>query len=192
MARTNSTMLPLGTPAPAFSLPDVSSNQTVSLQDFSGSTALVVIFLCNHCPYVIHVREELAAIARDYAGKSVAFVGITSNDVENYPQDSPEATRELANLLGFPVLYDETQEVAKAYTAACTPDFYLFDADRKLVYRGQLDSTRPRQDKPTGHDLRAAIDAVLSGTPVSTEQRPSLGCNIKWKAGNEPAYFNLH
>jgi len=185
-------MLPLGTPAPAFSLPDVSSNQTVSLQDFSGSTALVVIFLCNHCPYVIHVREELAAIARDYAGKSVAFVGITSNDVENYPQDSPEATRELANLLGFPVLYDETQEVAKAYTAACTPDFYLFDADRKLVYRGQLDSTRPRQDKPTGHDLRAAIDAVLSGTPVSTEQRPSLGCNIKWKAGNEPAYFNLH
>lgn len=184
-------MLPLGTPAPRFALPDVTTGKTVSRADFADSKALVVIFLCNHCPYVIHVREQLANIARDYAAKSVAFVGITSNDVAGYPQDSPEATRELAKLLGFPVLYDETQEVAKDYTAACTPDFYVFDSERKLVYRGQLDSTRPRQDKPTGHDLRAAIDAVLAGQPVAPDQRPSMGCNIKWKSGNEPGYFKL-
>jgi thiol-disulfide isomerase/thioredoxin len=184
-------MLPLVTPAPAFSLPDVTTGNTVSLQDFSDKKALLVIFLCNHCPYVIHVREELARIAKDYAGRSVAFAGITSNDVETYPQDSPEATRELAGILGFPVLYDESQDIAKAYTAACTPDFFLFDEDRKLVYRGQLDSTRPRQETPTGADLRAAIDAVLEGKQINSDQRPSMGCNIKWKSGNAPAYFNL-
>lgn len=189
MARTASTMLPLGTPAPAFSLPDVTTGQTVSLADFAGKKALLVIFLCNHCPYVIHVRDELARIARDYAGKSFGVVGITANDVSEYPEDSPEATRELAKILGFSVLYDATQEVAKAYTAACTPDFFLFNADRKLVYRGQLDSTRPRQDPPTGADLRAAIDAVLNDQPVNPDQRPSLGCNIKWIPGNEPDYF---
>ncbi len=182
-------MLPLGTPAPAFSLTDVTTGKTVSLSDFDGKKALLVIFLCNHCPYVVHVREELARIARDYASKSFGVVGITSNDIEEYPEDSPEATRELAKILGFPVLYDATQEVAKAYTAACTPDFFLFDGERKLVYRGQLDSTRPRQDPPNGADLRAAIDAVLNDQPVNPNQRPSMGCNIKWKPGNEPDYF---
>ncbi len=182
-------MLPLGTQAPAFSLPDVISGSSVSLGDFAASKALMVVFLCNHCPYVIHVREELARIARDYAQKSVGFVGITSNDAAEYPDDAPEPTRDLAGLLALPVLYDESQAVAKAYTAACTPDFFLFDANRRLVYRGQLDSTRPRQETPTGHDLRAAIDAVLADQPVNPDQKPSLGCNIKWKPGNEPGYF---
>jgi len=184
-------MLPLGTQAPAFSLPDVTTGKPVSLEDFAGKKALLVIFLCNHCPYVIHVREELARIARDYAPLSVGVVGITSNDAETYPEDAPEPTRGLARLLGFPVLYDETQAVAKAYTAACTPDIFLFDSGRKLVYRGQLDGTRPRQDPPTGADLRAALDAVLANRPVNPEQRPSLGCNIKWKPGNEPDYFKV-
>ncbi len=182
-------MLPLGTPAPAFRLPDVATGASVSLEDFAEEQALLVVFLCNHCPYVVHVREELARIARDYAPRSVAFVGITSNDVESHPDDAPEPTAALARLLGFPVLYDASQEVAKAYTAACTPDFFLFDAERRLVYRGQLDSTRPRQDPPDGADLRAALDAVLSGKPVNPEQRPSVGCNIKWKPGNAPGYF---
>ena len=189
MARTQSTMLPLGTQAPDFSLPDVTTGAPVALGDFSGKKALLVVFLCNHCPYVIHVRAELARIAQDYAHQSVGFVGISANDATEYPEDSPEATRELEKLLGFPVLYDESQAVAKAYTAACTPDYFLFDADRRLVYRGQLDSTRPRQESPTGLDLRAALDAVLAGQPVNPDQRPSLGCNIKWKPGNEPSYF---
>lgn len=187
-------MLALGTEAPGFALPDVTTGKTVALGDFADKKALLVIFLCNHCPYVIHVRDELARINRDYAGQSLGIVGITSNDVAEYPQDSPEATRELANIAGFPILYDATQEVAKAYTAACTPDFFLFAGDngtRTLVYRGQLDNTRPRQEPPTGEDLRAALDAVLAGRPVEGEQRPSLGCNIKWKAGNEPDYFKL-
>ncbi len=182
-------MLPLGTLAPDFSLPDVLTGSHVSLADLSQPKALVVIFLCNHCPYVIHVREELAKMARDYAGKSVGFVGISSNDAAEYPDDSPEKTQPLARLLGFPVLFDETQEVAKAYSAACTPDFYVFDAGRKLAYRGQLDSTRPRQDTPTGEDLRSAIDAILNDQPLSADQKPSLGCNIKWKPGNAPVYF---
>lgn len=182
-------MLALGTVAPAFTLPDVTTGALVSSADYGAGRALMLVFLCKHCPYVIHVQNELAQIARDYAGKSVAFLAISANDVEEYPEDSPEATRELAALLGFPVLYDETQEVAKAYTAACTPDFYLFNTERKLVYRGRLDGTRPRQDPPTGADLRAAIDAVLAGAPVSEEQLPSLGCNIKWKPGNAPDYF---
>lgn len=183
-------MLPLGTQAPAFSLPDVVSGRTVSLADFAGEKALLVVFLCAHCPYVVHVKDELARIGTDYAGKA-AIVAITSNDTVEYPQDAPEPTAAFAKAAGFnfPVLFDESQAVAQAYTAACTPDFFLFGPDRGLVYRGQLDSTRPRQETPTGQDLRAAIDAVLAGQPVSETQRPSIGCNIKWKAGNEPDYF---
>lgn len=198
MAATASTMLDLGTPAPEFSLPDVTSGKTVSLSDFQDKQALLVVFLCAHCPYVIHIAPELARIARDYAGKSVGIVGITSNDVEEYPQDAPEPTAKAAQEHGwpFPVLYDESQAVAKAYSAACTPDLFLFGPDRKLVYRGQIDNSRPSRgsDRPgrgelNGADLRAALDAVLAGQPVSPEQVPSIGCNIKWKAGNEPVYF---
>jgi len=189
MALTPSTMLALGTPAPDFTLPDIQTGHAVSRDSLAAGKALLVVFLCNHCPYVIHVRQELAAIARDYAQQPVAFVGITANDIANYPDDAPEPTCELAEILGFPVLYDETQATAKAYTAACTPDFFLFDAHHRLAYRGRLDATRPRQEKPDGRDLRAALDAVLSGTPVPADQHPSLGCNIKWKPGNAPDYF---
>jgi peroxiredoxin len=184
-------MLALGTAAPDFSLPDVVSGHSLSLGDFAGKDALLVIFLCAHCPYVIHVAPELARIGRDYAGKSVAIVAITANDTADYPQDAPAPTAAFARAQGFtfPVLFDETQSVAQAYTAACTPDFFLFGPDRRLAYRGQLDRTRPRIGEPNGADLRAAIDAVLAGAPVSTEQAPSIGCNIKWKPGNEPAYF---
>lgn len=182
-------MLPLGTIAPGFALPDVTTGEIVSSATYGAGKALMLVFLCKHCPYVIHVQNELARIARDYADRPVAFLAITANDVEEYPEDSPEATRELAALLGFPVLYDETQAIAKAYTAACTPDFYLFNSGRQLVYRGRLDGTRPRQDPPTGADLRAALDAVLAGQPISDDQHPSLGCNIKWKPGNAPDYF---
>ena len=181
MALTPSNMLPLGTEAPAFALPDVETGRTVALDDFAGKQALVVIFLCNHCPYVVHVREALARIARDYASRSVGIVGITSNDVDNYPEDSPAATASLARMLGFPIVYDATQEVAKAYDAACTPDFYLFDTTRRLVYRGQLDATRPGRGQADGRDLRAALDAVLAGQPVNAAQTTSTGCNIKWK-----------
>ena len=181
MALTPSNMLPLGTAAPAFTLPDVATGQPVTLDTFSGSQALLVIFLCNHCPYVIHIREELARVARDYAGRRVGCVGITSNDAEAYPQDAPEATRPLARLLGFPLLYDASQAVAKAYDAACTPDFFLFDAQRRLVYRGQLDGSRPGHGTPDGRDLRAALDALLAGRPIDAHQIPSTGCNIKWK-----------
>jgi peroxiredoxin len=191
-------MLDLATPAPAFALPDIQSGKTVSLPDFEGKQALLVIFLCAHCPYVKHVAPELALLGRDYAGKSVGIVGITSNDIGEYPEDAPEPTLAWARQegLSFPILFDETQEVAKAYTAACTPDFFLFGPDRKLVYRGQLDDSRPSRgsDRPgrgalNGRDIRAAIDAILSGQPVNDRQMPSIGCNIKWKAGNEPAYF---
>lgn len=184
-------MLALGTAAPDFSLPDVASQRTVSLADFAGKDALLVIFLCAHCPYVIHVAPELARLGRDYAGKSVAIVGISANDIAEYPQDAPEPTAAFARAQGieFPLLFDATQAVAQDYTAACTPDFFLFGADRRLVYRGQLDRTRPRVGEPDGRDLRAAIDAVLAGTAVSSEQAPSIGCNIKWKPGNEPRYF---
>ena len=194
----SSTMLPLGTRAPEFSLPSVSDGRIVSLADFSERKALLVMFLCAHCPYVVHVQPEIARLARDYADKSVALVAITANDVAQYPQDAPAPTAAAARAAGFtfPFLYDETQAVAKAYSAACTPDFFLFDAARRLVYRGQLDSSRPGRgaDRPgsgalNGADLRAALDAVLADNEVSLEQKPSIGCNIKWKPGNEPAYF---
>jgi peroxiredoxin len=186
-----STMLALGTKAPEFELPDVTDGRIVSLSDFEAKRALLVMFICRHCPYVKHVREELARLGRDFADSELAIVAISSNDVEEYPEDRPESLAEEARDAGyaFPYLFDESQEVAKAYTAACTPDFFLFDADRALVYRGQLDDSRPSNGLPvTGKDLRAAIDAVLSGRPVSEDQRASIGCSIKWHAGNEPAY----
>lgn len=184
-------MLPLGTPAPDFDLPEVVRGGRVRLGDFRGSKGLLVIFLCQHCPYVVHVKEELARIGQDYASRGLAIVAISSNDVETYPADSPENLRAMALESGFnfPVAYDESQQVAKAFTAACTPDFFLFDAGLKLVYRGQLDETRPRTGAvATGRDLRAALDALLAGGPISPEQRPSMGCNIKWKPGNQPTY----
>lgn len=191
MVETASTMLPLGTEAPDFELPDTEGN-TVRLDDFEDAPALLVVFMCNHCPYVKHVREGLVELTRKYMDKGVAVVAISSNDVEAYPQDSPERMKQEAEQHGypFPYLYDETQEVAKAYRAACTPDFYVFDEDQKLVYRGQMDDSRPGSDVPvTGKDLRAALDAVLEGRPVPGDQKPSAGCNIKWKPGQEPDYF---
>lgn len=191
MVLVNSTMLPLGTKAPEFSLPDT-NGRTVLLDEFSDSPALLVMFICNHCPYVKHVRQQLALLAREYQAKGVAVVGINSNDAEEYPEDSPENMKAEVVAAGysFPYLYDETQQVALDYSAACTPDFFVFDRDRRLAYRGQLDDSRPGNSKPvTGADLRAALDAVLAGEPVSTRQIPSAGCNIKWKTGNEPDYF---
>jgi peroxiredoxin len=186
-------MLGLGTAAPDFRLPDTTAGgKEVALADFDAAPALLVAFICNHCPFVQHVAGELAALSRDLPAQGVPVVAISSNDVAAYPADSPEAMAEEAARQGwaFPYLYDESQEVAKAYRAACTPDFFLFDSDRKLVYRGQLDASRPGNGLPvTGADLRAAVDAVLAGRPVPEDQRPSLGCNIKWKAGNEPDYF---
>ena len=192
MARTPSTMVPLGTSAPDFALPDTISGRTVKLADFKGKKALLVIFLCNHCPFVIHVREGIAALGRDYAAKDVAIVAISANDPETHPDDAPDRLGAESKRLGyrFPVLFDESQAVAKAFRAACTPDFFLYDADRRLVYRGQLDGSRPGNDVPvTGADLRAAIDAALAGRPVGAKQTASIGCNIKWRAGNEPDYF---
>ena len=192
MALTPSTMLALGTTAPDFSLPDVVSGKTISLSTFAGAKALLVMFICRHCPYVVHVREELASVGREYAGKHAGIVAISANDAAGYPDDAPGKLSEMAKELKFtfPFCYDESQAVAKAYTAACTPDFFLFGADRTLVYRGQLDDSRPGNGKPlTGKDLRAALDAVLSGRPVSPNQQPSIGCNIKWKKGNEPTYY---
>jgi peroxiredoxin len=191
MALTNSTMLALGSKAPGFRLPDT-EGKTVSRDDFKAAPALLVAFICNHCPYVKHVRHAFAALAKEYEARGVAVVGISSNDVTTHPDDSPaNMAREKAEVgYTFPYLYDDTQEVARAYEAACTPDFYVFDGDRSLVYRGQMDGSRPGSDVPvTGRDLRAALDAVLAGTPVSQDQKPSLGCNIKWKPGNEPPYF---
>jgi peroxiredoxin len=184
-------MLPLGTKAPDFSLVNVDA-QTVSLSDFAGAPALLVMFICNHCPFVKHVADQLAQLGRDYMPRGVAIVAINSNDVANYPADSPEQMVAEADERGyvFPYLYDETQEVAKAYRAACTPDFFLFDGKQELVYRGQLDSSRPDSGIPvTGEDLRAALDAVLAGKKPPAAQRASLGCNIKWAPGNEPDYF---
>ena len=191
MARTPSTMLPLGTVAPDFKLMNVDGRE-VALADFAGKPALLVMFMCNHCPFVVHVADELARLGSEYMGRGVAVVGINSNDTATHPADSPERMVTEAEERGyaFPYLFDETQEVAKAYRAACTPDFFLFDQDRKLVYRGQLDDSRPGSGVPvTGKDLRAALDAVLAGKKLADEQRASLGCNIKWKAGNEPDYF---
>lgn len=191
MSRTASTMLPLGTPAPDFSLPDVYGRQ-VSLADYADAPALLVVFLCNHCPYVKHVAAGLAELAVEYQQRGVAVVGINSNDSDAYPDDSPGQMLEETKARGytFPYLYDDAQAVAQAYRAACTPDFYVFDRQRKLVYRGQMDSSRPGSQTPvTGEDLRKALDAVLIGEPVSNVQKPSLGCNIKWRPGNEPEYF---
>ncbi len=191
MARTPSTMLPLGTLAPDFSLPDVVTGDSVSLATFAGSKALLVMFICQHCPFVIHVKPELAKIGHDYGAKGVGIVAISANDAVKYPQDDPNHLKAMAQdlSLNYPLCYDESQAVAQAYQAACTPDFFLFDGELKLVYRGQLDSSRPGNEDPvTGADLRAAMDAVLVGKPISTEQIPSIGCNIKWKPGNEPGY----
>lgn len=184
-------MLALGTSAPDFALPDVVSGKTVSLSTFADKQALLVMFICRHCPYVKHVQEELAKIGQDYQQSGLGIVAISANDVANYPDDSPQKLKEMAIALNFtfPFCYDESQETARAYTAACTPDFFLFDGDRKLVYRGQLDDSRPGNGLPvTGKDLRTAINAALTGEAISPEQKPSIGCNIKWKPGNEPRY----
>jgi peroxiredoxin len=214
MSLTPSTMLPLATRAQDFNLPDVISGKNYSLKDFAGEKGLLVIFMCQHCPYIQHIKAELTKLGKDYGRKDIAIVGISSNDADNYPDDSPKELAKFAKAEGFtfPLLYDESQRVAQAYTAACTPDLFLFahpsspaasgrgsmvpppttagdDAVWRLVYRGQLDDSRPGKGEPTGKDIRAAIDAVLGDKPVSQDQRPATGCNIKWKPGNEPAYF---
>jgi len=192
MSLTPSTMLPLGTAAPEFSLPDTVSGKTMTLASVAGKKALLVIFLCNHCPYVKHLKSGLAQLGKDYAGRDLAIVGISANDPVSHPDDAPAKLAADAKASGyaFPVLFDETQKVAQSYQASCTPDFFVFDAARKLAYRGQFDDSRPGNGKPvTGSDLRAALDAVLDGKPAASKQQPSIGCNIKWRAGNEPAYF---
>jgi peroxiredoxin len=191
MAAVNSTMVALGTEAPDFSLPSATGG-VVSLKDFAQAKALVVIFICNHCPFVKHVRRALVELPAAYQPKGVAFVGINANDWTTFTEDRPELMAKEVEEYGyvFPYLYDESQAVARAYRAACTPDFFVFDSDRTLVYRGQLDGSRPSNDIPvTGSDLRAALDAVLAGKPVPADQKPSIGCNIKWRPGNEPDYF---
>jgi peroxiredoxin len=190
MALTASTMLPLGTRAPAFSLPDVVSGKTLSLDNFENSKGLLVMFICQHCPYVKHVQNELAKLGQDYLDK-LDMVAISSNDVDNYPDDAPANLKAMAQSLKFtfPFLYDENQNVAQAYQAACTPDFFLFDGQHNLVYRGQLDDSRPGNNRPVdGKDLRGAVDCLLNDKTVSSDQKTSVGCNIKWKAGNEPKY----
>jgi len=185
-------MVALGTEAPDFSLPDTVSGDMVSLADYSDRRGLLVMFICNHCPYVKHVREELARLGNDYSNSDLGIVAISSNDIDAYPADSPEAMKTEAETFGysFPYLYDETQSVAAAYTAMCTPDFFLFGAENKLAYRGRLDESRPDSGSPvTGAELRTAVDAVLAGDPVSDRQLPSMGCSIKWKSGSTPAYF---
>jgi peroxiredoxin len=192
MVAVNSTMLPLGTSAPAFSLPDTVSGADVSLSDLDDKAVLLVMFISNHCPYVKHVAAELGRLGHDYGPRGVGIVAIGSNDVEKYPDDAPARMVEFAaaNDFTFPYLRAETQEVALAYHAACTPDFFVFDRERRLVYRGQLDGARPSNDVPVdGRDLRAALDATLAGRPVTQAQVPSMGCNIKWKPGNAPEYF---
>jgi len=191
MTATPSTMLPLGTPLPSFVLPDF-DGRAVSSMDFDRAPALLVAFICRHCPFVRHIRSEFARFASEYQARGLAIVAINSNDVEAFPQDGPDGMREEAHEAGyvFPYLFDDSQAVAKLFKAACTPDLFLFDSFRQLVYRGQFDDSRPRSSTAiTGRDLRAAADAVLAFAPVSTTQRPSIGCNIKWKPGNEPEYF---
>jgi len=190
MAMQESTMLELGTPAPDFALPDP-DGQVVRKSDFDGKP-LLVVFMCNHCPFVKHLADALASFAREYQSNGIAVVGINANNIETHPQDSPAKMKQEIRERGysFPYLFDESQEVAKAYTAACTPDFFLFDADHKLYYRGQFDETRPDKGEPTGRDLRAACDLLLAGKEPPEPQYPSAGCNIKWKPGNEPAYFS--
>ena len=192
MVKTASTMLPIGTPAPDFNLRNV-DGQLVSRADFDGTPALLVIFMCNHCPFVKHIASQLAQLGRDYQSQGVGVVAISSNDVASHPEDSPEQMVHEAEQQGytFAYLFDEEQDVAAAYQAACTPDFFIFDGQQQLAYRGQLDDSRPGNDIPvTGADLRAALDAVLAGAPVSESQQPSIGCNIKWQEGREPAYFD--
>ena len=192
MARRESTMLPLGTIAPDFSLPDVVSEKTVSRDDFANAPALLVAFICNHCPYVKHIRDGWAQLANEYQNRGVAVVAISANDAQAFPEDAPDKMRKEAQAANytFPYLFDESQSVAQNYRAACTPDFFVFDAQRKLVYRGQMDGARKSNEVPvSGEDLRAALDAVLEGREVAREQKPSLGCNIKWKPGNEPVYY---
>lgn len=192
MSLTNSMMLRLNTVLPKFNLPDVVSGAIVSPETFLGEKIILVMFICRHCPYVVHVKDELTRIGQDYVKNSVGIVAISSNDAKKYRDDSPDKLKTMAEELQFtfPLCYDESQEVAKAFTAACTPDFFLFDHERKLVYRGQLDNSRPGNQIPlTGKDLRAALDAVLGNLPVNQDQYPSAGCNIKWKPGNEPSYF---
>ena len=191
MAKTESTMAALGVSAPDFALPDT-EGRTVVLGDFADASGLLVVFMCNHCPFVRHIREELARSVKRYQGKGLAVVAISSNDAEAFPEDGPEGMAREVEEFGytFPYLFDETQSVAKVYKAACTPDFFLFDHERRLVYRGQFDGSRPGNDVPvTGADLGAAVDALTEGDPISADQRPSIGCNIKWKVGNEPDYF---
>ncbi len=191
MVKTLSTMLDLGTIAPDFSLPDAHGN-AVRLSDFKGAPALLVIFMCNHCPFVKHIIDDLIELAKQYQGEGVAIVGINSNDVGAYPEDHPDQMARIVEAKGitFPYLYDESQQVAKDYRASCTPDFFLFDREFRLVYRGQMDDSRPGNDVPiTGGDLRIALDLVLAGQEPCPEQQPSMGCNIKWKPGNEPQYF---
>jgi len=194
MSRTESTMLELGTPAPDFSLPQPSTGNTVSLADFASNQALLVIFMCNHCPYVLHIHQQLNGLIHEYQAKGLAAVAINANDVTNYPDDSPEKMIKLSEEMDycFPYLFDEDQSVAKAYKAACTPDFFLFNSNMKLAYRGQFDAARPRNNSPvTGADMRAAFDAVLTGKSIpEAEQHPSMGCNIKWQPDNAPDYFN--
>lgn len=185
-------MLPLGTAAPAFSLEDVTSGKPISLDTFKGKKGLLVMFICQHCPFVKHVEDELGRIGQDYVPQGVGVLAISSNSIETHPQDDPDNMREQVSraTFNFPYGYDATQEVAKSYTAACTPDFFLFDSDFNLAYRGQLDDSRPGNDKPvTGRDLRAALDQIVAGEPVPEDQMPSIGCNIKWAPGKAPAYF---
>lgn len=191
MVAVNSTMLPLGTAAPEFHLPDTQGKR-VGLADFRGAQALLIAFICNHCPYGKHLQQAFVELAKEYQRRGVAFVAISSNDAASYPADSPERMAEEARRADyvFPYLYDENQDVAKAYRAACTPDFYLFDHNQRLIYRGQFDDSRPGNGlTPTGKHLRAALDALLGGSSVDQNQRPSIGCNIKWKPGNEPEWF---
>ena len=192
MSLTPSTMLALKTEAPDFTLPEVVTGKQLSLENFKSKKALLVMFICRHCPYVQHIKQELSKIGSDYKAKDIGLVAISSNDARNYPDDSPSGLKDFSRKINltYPLLYDESQEVAKKYTAACTPDFFLFDEKRELVYRGQLDDSRPGNGIPiTGRDLRQAMDAVLAGKAVPEPQRPSIGCNIKWKPGNEPEYF---
>lgn len=192
MVKTASTMLPLGEQMPDFTLPDVVSGKSVSSSDVMKKNGVLVMFICNHCPFVVHIRKGLADLARDYKDKPVGLVAVSANDAAHYPDDAPDRLAAMATELGFefPYLYDESQAVAKSFAAACTPDFFLFDGGGKLVYRGQMDDSRPGNDAPNdGRDLRAALDALLEGAEIAADQAPSLGCNIKWKPGNEPDYF---
>ena len=194
MALTPSTMLPLGTLAPKFNLPDVVTGKTISLANFADKKALVVIFVSRHCPFVQHIKFELAKLGQDYKNRNVGFLAISSNDINTHPNDAPELLKDFAQEidLSYPLLYDESQKAAKDFFAACTPDFFVFNANRKLAYRGQLDDSRPKNDLPvTGQDLRKAINYVLADQEIIWQQKPSIGCNIKWKAGNEPVYYKV-